>query len=309
MKALLRKSTPSTPRNFTHDPDIVHIAEFVKNQFYLVTYKRNSTKQDTTLTHYFNIDSLMQYQGFYADFGPLNLGMIYRYCLMMAGKLNSSEISSKTIVHYTSMDPRKRANASLLAATFAVIYLNITPKRAWDILRTHKVHYELSLSKLGYLPYRDAQPFTNKETIENTISIYDCLKAIDSAFLYNFVDFSDFLLGHYEAFQINGYSLLNWIVPSKLLALCNPSKEHMSPININRLIRYFMYYDVGVIVRCNEATYNPMRFSDVGIKHVDLYFNDGTPPPIDILEDFLHLVEHSKQAVAVHCRDWVEQEA
>lgn len=44
------------------------------------------------------------------------------------------------------------------------------------------------------------------------------------------------------------------------------------------------------------------RFSEVGIKHFDLYFDDGTAPPIEILNSFLNIVENSNQAVAVHCR-------
>ncbi|CAH1395445.1 unnamed protein product [Nezara viridula] len=302
MKTVARRITQTTNRNFKQDPDIVHVAEFLMNRFCLVTFKKNIMRQDTPQAHLFSIDDSLLYQGFFVDFGPLNLGLIYRYCLMVASKLNSKELSQKMIIHYTWMDPRKRANAGLLAATFAVLYLGLTPKKAWDILRIQKGNYEMSLSKIGYLPFRDAQPFTNKETIENTISIYDCLKAMDCAVVNNFVDFSDFLLGHYEAFQINGYSLLNWIVPSKLLALCNPSKESLSPLNINRLIRYFLHYNVGVVVRLNEATYSALRFTDVGIKHVDLYFDDGTVPPYEILCDFLNLVENSKQAVAVHCR-------
>ena len=39
-----------------------------------------------------------------------------------------------------------------------------------------------------------------------------------------------------------------------------------------------------------------------GVKHLDLYFLDGSTPPDDIVEKFLDAVEKEKGAVAVHCK-------
>lgn len=57
---------------------------------------------------------------FYADFGPLNLAMLYRYCCKLNKKLKSVSLSRKKIVHYTSFDQRKRANAAFLIGSYAV---------------------------------------------------------------------------------------------------------------------------------------------------------------------------------------------
>nr|XP_020037987.1 dual specificity protein phosphatase CDC14B-like isoform X2 [Castor canadensis] len=37
--------------------------------------------------HYFSIDNELEYENFYADFGPLNLAMVYRYCCKINKKL------------------------------------------------------------------------------------------------------------------------------------------------------------------------------------------------------------------------------
>jgi protein-tyrosine phosphatase len=39
-----------------------------------------------------------------------------------------------------------------------------------------------------------------------------------------------------------------------------------------------------------------------GFQHHDLFFNDCTPPPDDIADSFLRLVESQEAGVAVHCR-------
>lgn len=57
---------------------------------------------------------------FYADFGPLNLAIVHRYCTKLNKKLNSPTLSHKRIIHYTTFDPKKRANAAFLIAAYSV---------------------------------------------------------------------------------------------------------------------------------------------------------------------------------------------
>ena len=39
-----------------------------------------------------------------------------------------------------------------------------------------------------------------------------------------------------------------------------------------------------------------------GIKHLDLYFIDGSTPSEDIIEAFIEAAEKEKYAIAVHCK-------
>ena len=57
---------------------------------------------------------------FYADFGPVNLGLLYRYCCKVNKKLKSFSLAKKRIVHYTSFDARKRANAAFMISAYSV---------------------------------------------------------------------------------------------------------------------------------------------------------------------------------------------
>lgn len=125
--------------------ELIGACEFMKDRLYFATL-RNRPKS-TVNTHYFSIDEELVYENFYADFGPLNLAMVYRYCCKLNKKLKSYSLSRKKIVHYTCFDQRKRANAAFLIGAYAVIYLKKTPEEAYRAL--------LSGSTPPYLPFRD----------------------------------------------------------------------------------------------------------------------------------------------------------
>lgn len=76
--------------------------------------------KSTPNTHYFSIDNELVYENFYADFGPLNLAMLYRYCQKVNKKLKGIALSKKKLVHYTTMDSEKRVNAAFLMGSYAV---------------------------------------------------------------------------------------------------------------------------------------------------------------------------------------------
>lgn len=55
-------------------------------------------------------------------------------------------------------------------------------------------------------------------------------------------------------------------------------------------------------MRLNKKQYDRRRFMDHGIKHVDLYFSDGSCPRREIVGKFLHIAEQEPGAVGVHCK-------
>ncbi|XP_069936348.1 dual specificity protein phosphatase CDC14A-like isoform X1 [Cherax quadricarinatus] len=66
---------------------LVCAAEYIKDRLYFVTLRTNGRPRSTANTHYFSIDDELVYENFYADFGPLNLAMLYRYCQKLNKKL------------------------------------------------------------------------------------------------------------------------------------------------------------------------------------------------------------------------------
>ncbi|XP_016870730.2 dual specificity protein phosphatase CDC14B isoform X7 [Homo sapiens] len=77
-----------------------------------------SRPKSASNVHYFSIDNELEYENFYADFGPLNLAMVYRYCCKINKKLKSITMLRKKIVHFTGSDQRKQANAAFLVGCY-----------------------------------------------------------------------------------------------------------------------------------------------------------------------------------------------
>merc|ERR1712083_1124537 len=57
---------------------LVCASEYIPDRLYFVTLKTSIKPKSTANTHYFCIDDELIYENFYADFGPLNLSLLYR---------------------------------------------------------------------------------------------------------------------------------------------------------------------------------------------------------------------------------------
>ncbi|XP_053484344.1 cell division cycle 14Aa isoform X4 [Ictalurus furcatus] len=267
--------------------------ELIKDRLYFATLR--GKPKSTANAHYFCTDDEFVYENFYADFGPLNLAMLYRYCCKLNKKLKSFTLSRKRIIHYTSYDQHKRANAAFLIGAYAVIYLKRTPEEVYRAL--------ISGTNVSYLPFRDAA-FGN---CTYNLTILDCLQGIRKALQHGFFDFETFDVEEYEHYERVENGDFNWIVPGKLLAFSGPhpkSKiENGFPLHApEAYFPYFRQHDVSDVVRLNRKMYEGCRFTDAGFAHHDLFFVDGGTPSDIIVRRFLHICETAEGAVAVHCK-------
>ncbi|KAH9640175.1 hypothetical protein HF086_007374 [Spodoptera exigua] len=219
----------------------------------------------------------------------LNLGCVYKYCRILNEKLKQY-LNKQIIVHYTSIDPKKKANSAFLLGCYGVLYLSLTPRDALKPLLAHGQSYR---------PFQDA---TQGES-SYTISLMDCLQAIKKARELGFFNFQDFNCEEYERLgKIQGGDL-NWIVPGKFLAFIGPVDYSVSLFHPPELyINYFLENNVKVVIRLNKRLYDGNVFNDVGIIHYDLFFPDGSCPRRRVLFKFLQISEEASCAIAVHCK-------
>uniref|UniRef100_A0A673W8T8 Cell division cycle 14Ab n=1 Tax=Salmo trutta TaxID=8032 RepID=A0A673W8T8_SALTR len=289
------KHSPILPTLFkmADDIELIGACELIKDRLYFATLR--SKPKSTANTHYFCTDDEFIYENFYADFGPLNLAMLFRYSCKLNKKLKSFTLTRKRIVHYTSFDQRKRANAAVLIAAYAVIYLKKTPEEAYRAL--------ISGANASYLPFRDAS-FGN---CTYNLTILDCLQGIRKALQHGFFDFETFDVDEYEHYERVENGDFNWIVPGKFLAFSGPhpkSKiENGYPLHApEAYFPYFRKHNITTVVRLNKKIYDAKRFTDAGFDHYDLFFVDGSTPNDVITRRFLHICESTDGAVAVHCK-------
>jgi len=67
-------------------------------------------------------------------------------------------------------------------------------------------------------------------------------------------------------------------------------------------IPYFKLHNVSTVIRLNTVEYDAQSFTKNGIKHYDMYFVDGTVPPVSIVDHFLEVSENTTGVIAVHCK-------
>lgn len=99
--------------------------------------KQHQMKQTTTKNkkkkpiHYFSIDNEFIYWNFFLDFGPLNLGHLYRFCALLHTKLTSPAYRDHIICYYSGAEGAKRANATYLICAYQMLCLGRTLEESY----------------------------------------------------------------------------------------------------------------------------------------------------------------------------------
>ncbi|XP_072452982.1 dual specificity protein phosphatase CDC14B isoform X9 [Notamacropus eugenii] len=244
--------------------------------------------------HYFSIDDEFEYENFFADFGPLNLAMVYRYCCKINKKLKSLTMIRKKIIHFTGPDQRKQANAAFLMGCYLIIYLERSPE---DTYRT------LLVGNISYVPFRDA----SYGNCTFYITLLDCFQAVHKAVQYGFLNFEKFDLDDYEHYEKAENGDLNWIIPGRFIAFCGPHPRSRLESGYHyhtpeAYVPYFKRHNVTTIIRLNKKAYDARRFTEAGFDHHELFFADGSIPSDAIVKEFLNICENAEGVIAVHCK-------
>ncbi|GMI15999.1 hypothetical protein TrVE_jg1399 [Triparma verrucosa] len=273
--------------------DLRNAIEILPDRLYYVPLR--SLPKETSTAHFFNIDSDLVYWNFFLDFGPLNLGQLYRFCSLLNGKLQGERLKKKVIYYYSSTHSHRRANAAFLISAWSMIYLN---KSADDAYKPFSNVYP------PFPPFHDASPCV----CTYNLTVLDCLRGIGKARQFRFFDFSTFDCTEYEYFEQVENGDLNWHISDKILCFAGPhnsreiSKEGYRTLTPEDYIPYFKKKNVKLVVRLNKKYYDEGKFIRAGIDHAEHYYLDGSVPPMKILQRVIKAFESTDGAIAVHCK-------
>jgi len=266
--------------------------EVIPNRVFWVAL--HTIPKNTQKSHYFSIDKDLVYEPFASDFGPLNLAMVYHFCKLLDSKMKDPTLTDKRLIHYCAHNQKKRANAAFLICAYQVI--------------VHGTPSELAFAPFAgvyprFLPFRDA----TAGACSFQCTIGDCLKGLEKSIELGWFDWSTFDAASYEFFEKVDNGDMSWIVPNKFLAFVGPcptsiDADGFPAFTPEDYVPIFREAGIGLIVRLNKAQYDRRRFIDHGVKHVDLYFVDGSCPSQEIVSKFLHITENEPSAIAVHCK-------
>ncbi|KZT74436.1 phosphatases II [Daedalea quercina L-15889] len=279
------------------------------------------TPDDDAKYYYFTIDDQLLYLSFFQDWGPLNLAMVYKACILIHELLQDQSLSSHRLVLYCSSDPRRKANAALLMALYVMIVQQRPP---WEAFHP--------IAEIEFMPFRDA----GRGRSDFNLSVQDCLWGVYKAMQNGLCDMNDFDVEEYEYYEKVENGDWNWLTPNfiafaspvdptwikrekerieqgKADVPASPAKSTTRDLALQRklpgpflnCLDYFEKSNVRLVVRLNNPLYDRQHFLDRGMDHQELYFDDGTNPTDEIVRKFIDMADEVVEAggvVAVHCK-------
>jgi hypothetical protein len=150
----------------------------------------------------FCTDSTFVYEQFFADFGPLNLGCVVRYCRATAELLQRCGDEKLVLVHYCSDHRHRRTNAAFLACAFAVVALR------WSVRRAYAPFVDCSPP---LHPFRDA----GFGVCTYQLLLVDVLRGVAKALALGHLDYATFDCDEYDRMERLEHGDLAWIRAAK----------------------------------------------------------------------------------------------
>mmetsp|Transcript_32038 Transcript_32038/g.81566 ORF Transcript_32038/g.81566 Transcript_32038/m.81566 type:complete len:479 (-) Transcript_32038:580-2016(-) len=246
---------------------------------------------------FFSSDLQERYQNFCADFGPVNLAIVRRFCSFVHEKYMDPRLRSRTIVYYADDDPATRTNTAFLLGAYMMLCHGMTAREAYRPFKC--------LRPYPLVGFRDAT-YCDPPTF--TLDVLDCLMGLEKAVQVGWFDVSEFCLEEYEYWDhpLNGD--LHRVSP-KFLGFKGPSEEKtvIAPgfytFTPGEYVQVFKDMKVSAVVRLNEPdTYDKSHFEDAGFKFYDLEFEDCTAPSAHVVRQFLDICDQEQGVIAVHCK-------
>ncbi|EMG45721.1 Protein phosphatase [Candida maltosa Xu316] len=268
----------------------VPLIEFLK-RIYLGAY--DVTRRDTDDIVFFSVEEELPYNAFYLDFGPLNIGLLYRFAVLLHNVLNDDKNQGKGLVLYSSTDPKHRANTACLLCCYMILIQNWAP---------HQVLQPIAQINPPLQPFRDA----GYSSADYEITIQDIVYAMWRAKERGMIDLTTFDLEEYEQYERVDEGDFN-VISKDFIAFASPQQSKRGGINepFQKVLDYFVDHNVQLVVRLNSHLYDAKEFTKRNIKHIDMIFDDGTCPTLEYVQKFIGAAEciiNKGGKIAVHCK-------
>ena len=159
--------------------------EIIPNKLYWISDKIPPRNQENS--YYFSIDNELIYQSFCSDFGPLNIGMTYKFCIELEKLIKNDSYRAYKIFHHTSLNPQKRSNAAYLMGAFQILVLHKSASESWT-----------PFAKLPqFLDFRDA----GYGGCTYRCTILHCLNGLEKAIQLGWFNYQKFNIQEYEFYE------------------------------------------------------------------------------------------------------------
>ena len=248
------------------------------------------------------------------DFGPLDLAATVVYCRWVDA-LCQEHASSRALIHITADSPRETwSNTVTLCCSYSILAKGLS---AQDAYRPFAL---LDLPQFVDCRGEGANGIDLQgEESDFRLWVLDVLIGIQRARDLGWLDYRTFPAETHSQMLRAEHGDMSWILQNKALAMASPwaqpvDAEGMPVCTPDVLVPFFLENNIGVIIQCNHPqseekgarrdliSYDPGAFERAGVKHVWLPFEDGGCPSVEIIRQFLQIVESTSGAFVVHCR-------
>ena len=247
----------------------------------------------------------LRYDSFRDDFGPMNLGETLKFVDRIEYMFVKSNYARPIALHVT-VDEKELTNAAYLIGAYMLLQLGMQPdeiEARFEPLSTHLVSF------------RDVSPG------QQNFHLYlrDCWAGLWRANQLGWIKRGPqgFDATEYVYYGSPFNADLHEVVPGKFVAFRGPkdlpdgqlwsdvsvdgrfSHRDLSPQYYVDILHQF---EVQAVVRLNAPEYDSAALTRAGLGFVDLFFEDCTCPPPDVVAKFMMIAEGLPGAVAVHCK-------
>ena len=250
----------------------------------------------------------INYSALCDDFGPMNFASVTSFIKSLDKKISKCIRLKKSVVFCAGTNRRSFTNSVFLLGTYMALRMRMPLCKIASCFET------VSANEIE--PYRDATFFEP----DFGLAIADCWaglrRAIENSWLAYPSKLSPSIWGKIDIEEYRHYdSPLNGdvheVVPGKFIAFSGPRKldglYHDDSLRATRdfspayFLDIFSELGVSTVVRLNEPHYDRSVFTDSGLEHFDLYFEDCTVPSPAIVTEFCRIADSAPGSVAVHC--------
>ena len=255
----------------------------------------NESSNDSKLL-FMSSDLHHRYTPLAADFGPVNLGIVHRFCAAIEKKLMKEP--NRVLVYCIEPSIESQCNASFLLGSCLILLFGWTAEDA-------SAPFSCSTAPFTLRPFRDAT-FTGPTY---KLLLKDCLSGLEKSVDKGWFSLADFDRGLYEELEHPLAGDIHVICP-KFVAFkgpLDPGSRHRLPGEIAFPPEFYApalrRLGVTCVVRLNDAdAYDAGAFERRGLRHHDRFFDDCDVPPGAVARRFFAICDAAEGRVAVHCR-------
>jgi len=252
--------------------------------------------------HFFTSDLHAEYDPLGADFGPVDLGVVYKFCALVADMLDKNT-GSKVHIYYFGDEQAHFVNSFLLLGCCAMVNFAVPAQDAYGTFRR--------LKPCPFPAYRDSGPVGKKSTFD--VTLQDCLYGFAIAQAKGWLSPSAGVqLGDYVSWKHEDLGefhhvcprLVSFKGPTVVRKMICPGLFTCTPLDY---VDVFLANGVSCVVRINSPdNYNTRLLEHAQIRVYSLQVEAEDMPSEEFVADLMQILREEEGKVVIHSKHGIQ---